>query len=295
MGSDATYDFSNLRKKMDVVIVSMDQIIYGSGSLISIQGGKLNNVLSLTCYMGEVNIQKGSVKVDNLALISAPVSNKATVESTYFLIDSYSLSCLSQLSTKVDNFAVFLPEKSEWNLITFTNNNNLEVQPGNFPTINVPTKIGKKQTSIVTYATDVMLKSDSVKTIKDNVNISVHSFNDPVYVEFVGSEWTSTQLSNKLIVETDDINLVKVRGSPKKGKVVATERFDETKTYPKKKKLSNGAIAGIVVAILILIAVAVWVVIFLLCVKKDQEATTQDEKSMKTTNDLFKPIFQEDN
>ena len=75
---------------------------------------------------------------------------------------------------------------------------------------------------------------------------------------------------------------------------MASERYDETKEYSKKRKLSRGVIAVIVVVILVVIAIVVWLIVFLLCVEKP-EANTQEEKSMKTTNELFQPVFQDDN
>lgn len=227
-------------------------------------------------------------------MIGSPIYNKATIQSDYFITDCYSLSVtINHVSFKVDNFAVFFPERIDFNLFKFTNNRQIQVQPGNQPSITVPTNIGKKQTAIVTYATDIILQSDSVKKFKDSLNISVHSYNDPIYIEFVGNEWKKTKLNENIVVESDDMNLVKVRGKPKSGKVKATQRFDETKNYPRKNKLSNGAIAGIVVAILILAAAAIWICVFFFFVLKPEE--NQKDRSMKSTNDLFKPVFQDDN
>lgn len=295
MGSGASYNFAVLKKKFDIVIVCLDHIIYGSGATIRVKPGKLKNVRSLTCYLGELYLEKGTLNVDNIQLIAAPIySNGGSIQSDYFLIDGYSLASIDDVSKKINNFAVIFPERNKWNYMTLTDDKKIDVQPGPYPFVSVPRNVGKKQTSVIGFSNDIMLRTDPVKEIKDEINISVQSNGSPVNLQLIGNEWSNVKLKKNLLIESDDPNSISLIGKPKKGKVMASERYDETKEYSKKSKLSRGVIAVIVVVILVVIAIVVWFIVFLLCVEKP-EANTQEEKSMKTTNELFQPVFQDDN
>ncbi|OHT03956.1 hypothetical protein TRFO_28681 [Tritrichomonas foetus] len=253
---------------------------------IVLRGGDLSNISVLTCIFSShfSFVNEETVILNKLVLLSSSFIGNNHLNAIDVWADKESAPSCNLLSGAISNLMVYLPNKVPEIYIEYKVDSILVATPMSVKGLStiirdssndvVSTRIATNHTGVICNSSKLTLALDpTTETVNYITEIDFVPKNGQVSVVFDGDNWDNCNFTNDIVIVSDQTDDIQINDS-KQHNIKIVGRED-------KKKLSGGAIAGIVIAVIVICALVSFLIVYFVCIKKKKE--TKEEGNEKNT------------